>query len=175
MTSKSTTSDATPTAISLPPGFTLLMDGATSLWMDKALGVYLEIALDPANGHQWRYTLEPMQPLPTLDGRPALTATTEWTAVLAVVLAYQFAQDLRAILTDADWRAMRRKNVEITPGCCASHDYLDANMVMDPAFTRVIGRSLEADRDEDAAIWSAAWEFATTHLLTEYPDEETAR
>lgn len=173
MTCERTASTATHTMIRLPPGFTLLMDGATSLWINKALGVYLEIALDPANGHQWRYTLEPMQPLPTLDGRPALTATTEWTAVLAVVLAYQFAQELRAILTDTDWRAMRRKNVAIAPCCCASHDYLDANMVMDPAFTLVVGRPLDANNEDDAAIWNAAWEFATPNLLTEAPARES--
>ena len=46
---------------------------------------------------------------------------------------------------------------------CASHDYLDANMVMDEAFTIIFGRDMDAASEDDAALWNAAWDLAVRH------------
>ncbi len=46
---------------------------------------------------------------------------------------------------------------------CATHDYLDANMVMDEAFTTVLGRDMDAGSEDDAALWNAAWDLAIRH------------
>ena len=172
MTCECTASTPTHTMIRLPPGFQILADGPTSLWVNTTIGLYLEISLETGNERQWRYTLEAAESHPRLPGRSAPPATTLWSDALAVILAYQFAHDLRTNLTDTAWREMRRKNVAIAPGCCASHDYLDANMVMDPAFTLVVGRPLDANNEDDTAIWNAAWGFATPNLLTEAPAQE---
>lgn len=53
-------------------------------------------------------------------------------------------------------------------GCCATHDYFDANIGMAEAFFSVTGRepatitetATEAEKDADAALWNAAWDMA---------------
>ena len=46
---------------------------------------------------------------------------------------------------------------------CATQDHLDANMVMDEAFTAVLGRDMDAGDEGDAALWNAAWNMAIGH------------
>jgi hypothetical protein len=42
----------------------------------------------------------------------------------------------------------------------ASHDFCDANMAMDSAWRHLIGTEINADDEEQAALWNAAWEIA---------------
>lgn len=122
------------------------------------------------------------------EGFNVVSDGDDWSAVLAFILANAFTANLRADLTDAEWSAMRLTNVGIGEGACASHDVRDANMNMAEAFELVIGREPsigfethydaatgrhiaddpEAERraNEDAALWSAAWEIATPRYLT---------
>jgi hypothetical protein len=102
-----------------------------------------------------------------------LLETDDWDAVLAFVaagvvpaLAQRFAEDLRANLTTAEFAEMQRRNAEYGPGICASHDFLDANILMHDAFTAVVGREHDMDSDADNAIWNAAWEIAKPRYLT---------
>ena len=63
---------------------------------------------------------------------------------------------------------------------CASHDFIDANEVMAEAFEKVVGHFplMPSDFDDDdaegqskveeqAALWSAAWDHAKATFLTE--------
>lgn len=45
-------------------------------------------------------------------------------------------------------------------GCCGTHDYCDANMLMDEAFTEVIGREVDVLSEDDCQLWSDAWDLS---------------
>ncbi len=86
-------------------------------------------------------------------------------------LACDFATRLGRVLTPADWRDMRLRNRTVDAGVCASHDVVDANMVMleawaatrDPA---IVGAG-EADAlGHDLDHVNAAWTIATRYYLT---------
>lgn len=89
-------------------------------------------------------------------------------------LALKFVTLLRAELTDEQWAEMRAKNgTGEYKLACASHDYVDANMVMAAAFKEVHGREV-AFHDEDPATaeadidaWNAAWTLARQTALTD--------
>lgn len=51
------------------------------------------------------------------------------------------------------------RNKTYDDGACASHDFCDANMVMDAAFTAVVGRET-GDSEADMKMWAAAWDMA---------------
>lgn len=84
-------------------------------------------------------------------------------------IAEAFAEVLRQWLSKNEFEAMKRVN-ETDPsyadgGACASQDYCDANMAMDAAFQKVLGREPNvvgegADVVADCAIWNEAWELA---------------
>jgi hypothetical protein len=76
-------------------------------------------------------------------------------------LADAFREEIRNQLTDSELRAIDERNVEESyRGCCATHDFLDANMAMHSAFTRVIGRQPRSQNDKDNALWTEAWSLA---------------
>jgi hypothetical protein len=161
--------------VRIPPGFDLLTDGPASLWINRRIGLYLEICLNPNDPQSCVYVLEEDDGEAFYPSLGSPIRTQDWSTVLARILAYKFAQALREQLTPTDWRAMLRKNYGIGPGSCASHDYLDANILMAGAFIEVAGHDLDVDSEDDANLWSAAWDFATTNLLTETPDEGTVQ
>src|SRR5262245_9279508 len=83
------------------------------------------------------------------------------------VLSVDFVATLRAWFTKADWDEMCRRNRTseyAETGCCASHDFCDANEAMALAFENVVGREPKANDDDDCALWSAAWELAKPTL-----------
>ena len=82
-------------------------------------------------------------------------------------IASAFAEVLREWLSTAEMAEVRHRNVAYAPGICASHDFCDANMAMLPAFERVMGHEPEAESEEDAALWSAAWDEAKRLYLTD--------
>lgn len=43
---------------------------------------------------------------------------------------------------------------------CATHDFCDANMLMAEAFEEVQGREPDVASEDDAAVWSAAWDIS---------------
>lgn len=89
----------------------------------------------------------------------------------AEVLGDKFAELLRKHLTKDEFEEMRRKNKFYNDHCCASHDYLDANMVMDEAMrslglgSRMVGQWITQD-DELTDLWNAAWNYAKEKHLT---------
>jgi hypothetical protein len=89
-------------------------------------------------------------------------------------LALAFAVELRQSFSDYEWHEMRLRNAEIGAGACASHDFCDANMVMDAAFAKVMGvEALVTDEHDNVempawhtSIWNAAWAIAKRRYLT---------
>jgi hypothetical protein len=77
-------------------------------------------------------------------------------------IAEAFAEVMRQWLPPAEFAEMKSLNEtpEYADGCCASHNYCDANMAMWPAFTQVMGRDIDGDSEADCRIWNDAWELA---------------
>ncbi len=79
------------------------------------------------------------------------------TPSTVTALARAFARGLRRDLTPALLAEIDAANAAASDDTCASHDYVDANEVMDGAFAAVMGRAFNGDRDDDCALWNAAW------------------
>lgn len=96
-------------------------------------------------------------------------ATVMRDEVTTSQLADQFAKILKEALEPREWNEMRRLNAMdgYSVDCCASHEFLDANMVMDDAFNRVLGRAMDCGCRQDTAFWNEAWEIAKKRHLTE--------
>lgn len=88
------------------------------------------------------------------------------------LVADAFADVLRGWLTPTQLRQVRRMNRDAGPdsGCCASHDFCDADMAMLTAYCLVTGVA-EDDADLDAlaaegGLFDAAWATAKLRHLT---------
>lgn len=88
-------------------------------------------------------------------------------------LAREFSLKLRHYLSEHEMSQVISLNEsEEDKDCCHSHDFCDANMVMDEAFIKVFNRScifpsdveenpeLAAKEVEDLDLWNAAWTVA---------------
>ncbi len=82
------------------------------------------------------------------------------TPSTVTALARAFARGLRRDLAPALLAEIDTANAAAADDTCASHDYVDANEVMDGAFAAVMGRAFNGERDDDCALWSAAWSQA---------------
>ena len=81
--------------------------------------------------------------------------------VHAEALADEFSHVLRNWLTaDEMAKVIERNRAQTNPIICHSHDFCDANMAMDEAFTLLMGRSSDAADGHDARLWNEAWEIA---------------
>lgn len=106
-----------------------------------------------------------------LEG-PPLLHTDDWRAVQTQILAHLFALRLKQDLGQPRFDDMRERNRDIGEGHCASHDFVDANMVMNAAFIEVAARELDAERDDDVELWNTAWDIAKRLFLTASPAPE---
>lgn len=76
-------------------------------------------------------------------------------------LATTFARELLAEIGAGNLQVVRNRNASpYYAGCCASHDFCDANMVMAAAWIATAGREFDMDSDADVASWNAAWGIA---------------
>lgn len=80
-------------------------------------------------------------------------------------LAAAFARRLVETLNDNEMRSVIGRNRRETDAAiCHSHDYCDANMIMDAAFKEITGHSSATKQwlNDDRAIklWSDAWALA---------------
>lgn len=89
----------------------------------------------------------------------AMTCTDTETA-----LAKAFDAELRAgIGAESYAEVIRRNRTPEYDGACASHDFCDANEIMDTAFVSVMGRSTIPDdedafiSEEDTDLWNRTW------------------
>lgn len=78
-----------------------------------------------------------------------------------VTLAEQFRASLRAALSGGELIQVDQLNSSPEyQGCCASHDFCDANVYMDEAFTKVMDREMDLQSDEDMSLINSAWSLA---------------
>jgi hypothetical protein len=92
--------------------------------------------------------------------------------ILINKLAHVFADVLKERLTSEQVHEINRRNASLEYGgnTCASHDFCDANMVMDAAFTGLLGREMLIDDDDDLAACNSAWTIAKDNaFFTETP------
>lgn len=81
-------------------------------------------------------------------------------------IADQFVANLREDLSAETMAEIVRLNM--TPayaGCCASHDFCDANVYMLAAWESLTHREMDAASQEDADLWNAAWDQARRYQL----------
>lgn len=82
-------------------------------------------------------------------------------------LAVEFVERLRNCLTVDEIELIRRRNA--TPeysDACATHDFIDANMVMNDAFEKIVGREIDAENGFECVFWNEAWDIAKREFLT---------
>jgi hypothetical protein len=80
----------------------------------------------------------------------------------AALLATKFSAIVRRDLKDRLAEIRRRNKRFDAEGndSCATHDFCDANMLMDEAFTEAFGREIDLQSDADLSVWNAAWGMA---------------
>jgi len=81
-------------------------------------------------------------------------------------LAGQFADLIHDNMTPEQFEEIKRLNrTEYAGGeICATHDFIDANEVMEAAFKQAFGRS--PDGDYDMQLWNKAWDAAKKGWLS---------
>ena len=76
-------------------------------------------------------------------------------------LAREFSRLLRIRLTPEQLaEAVRRNSTLKYRGCCASHDFCDANEYMEAAFLNLGFRAPDGIEEILASDWDSAWELA---------------
>jgi len=99
------------------------------------------------------------------------------TAILTAMLAREFGREMTASLSPADLKQANEHNAQAGLGSpvCHTHDFCDANMVMDAAFRRVLGRGPAYGDDAvdgiDDELWNAAWSIAKARRFWGDPEE----
>ncbi|WP_242121391.1 hypothetical protein [Sphingomonas lacusdianchii] len=93
-------------------------------------------------------------------------------------LACAFAKRLALLLSADEWREMRLRNRSVAETVCASHDFIDSNLVMLAAWEAERTDTLRdlpgnGEIGSDFEHVNAAWAIATQHYLT--ASEEGAR
>ncbi|MEE8489378.1 MAG: hypothetical protein V3S43_03525 [Acidimicrobiia bacterium] len=83
--------------------------------------------------------------------------TTDNATILGEEVGKRFAEIVRRDLADDLEEIVRRNLTDEYENCCATHDFCDANMLMDEAFKDIMGRELRVDDDVDLFISSWAW------------------
>ncbi len=83
----------------------------------------------------------------------------DWTDDVIADLVQTLDRRLRqAVTADAYTEILRRNRQEPADSpVCHSHDFVDANMIMDATFRDVFGHSSTADSNTDAQIIDTAW------------------
>lgn len=82
-------------------------------------------------------------------------------------LAAKFIEFIEDELTSEELREVRERNLRADYiDCCATHDFCDANMVMQDAFQELYPElTLDAIINDDhcIAVWNKAWTLAKIH------------
>jgi hypothetical protein len=74
-------------------------------------------------------------------------------------IALRFDYRLRDELGDEEYQEVLKRNRTASEGVCHSHDFCDANMVMEEALIDVLGSCEVMDNDEHTELWNKAWDF----------------
>lgn len=98
--------------------------------------------------------------------------STDGTGMLAETssgrLARAFAAELREELGTGEFAKLCAACLDAKgKPSCPSHDMLDANMVMDAAFSKTFGRAADLESDEDMGLINRAWTEARSVMERE--------
>lgn len=69
---------------------------------------------------------------------------------------------------------VRRNRDDAVPGICHSHDFCDANIVMETAFTQTLNRTPDLSSDLDTKLWNEAWNEAKRNGFQGARSQDTA-
>lgn len=95
------------------------------------------------------------------DRKPTRAEKAPVDQAVAKQVADEFRRVIQRWLSPAELKEVDRLNAEeADPLVCHTHDFCDANMAMDPAFRKVVGRGSRSNWWKDANLWSAAWNIA---------------
>lgn len=76
-------------------------------------------------------------------------------------LAAAFIECIREVMEDDELREIDRRNAaEEDRLVCHTHDFCDANVYMEEAFSRTFHYAPDVSSEEDAAVWNDAWNLA---------------
>lgn len=148
------------------------MGEPVEMWIDYPVPALREIASEPRFGLYRRNGDDELEAIYTgEDYAEAMEHANRET------LACAFANALADQMTPEEWQTMRLTNQTITPGCCASHDHLDANMVMLAVWLtyrgdQLIARGAITDIGDDLDHVNAAWTIARERYMTASPEGE---
>lgn len=97
---------------------------------------------------------------------------TDWHEIVRFVseriLAQKFASELRRQIGDEKVGRVIERNVR-RGNSCASHDFCDANMVMDAAWRELFGASIDLNDETQCKLWSDAWTRAKQSAFAPFP------
>jgi hypothetical protein len=103
-----------------------------------------------------------------------LVESDDFADLLPHIVAAEFAALLREDLSPREFKEMKARNaVQTDANICHSHDFCDANMVMDAALRAVLGdaaaytSNLGNEDDRVTKLWNAAWAIATPRYLSD--------
>jgi hypothetical protein len=80
-----------------------------------------------------------------------------------VLLANAFRDLIREELTPAQLRLVDELNARRRDGSCATHDYLDANEVMQEAYEDTFHYPFNVMSDVALQLWDHAWNVCVVH------------
>lgn len=77
-------------------------------------------------------------------------------------LAQAFGEQVQTAFGPAQFREIcyLNKSSHASTSICATHDFCDANMLMEAAFQATFGRESDVADEADAKVWSDAWAIA---------------
>jgi hypothetical protein len=79
-------------------------------------------------------------------------------------LAVKFCDVLHEWLTEDELAIVVERNASRDCECvCHSHDFCDANMAMDEAWSRMFQDEIDLSSEIDTDLWNAAWDLAKKH------------
>jgi len=84
------------------------------------------------------------------------------------LLARKFLAILKDDIGENRYQQAAELNLTYPKGVCASHDFCDANMVMNDAWGWVVGTEMNAGDEEDARLWGKAWSLAKNIMVREH-------
>ena len=94
-------------------------------------------------------------------------------------LSAEFTRVVCESLTPDQMQSVRRINEERNdPHTCATHDFCDANMLMEEAWVSVVGELIDVNDEAQSVLWDKAWAlskangFKTNDLLNIAPASE---
>src|SRR5271169_326214 len=80
-------------------------------------------------------------------------------------LGDKFVWILRTWLKPWEMREVAKRNrAETSEDVCHSHDFCDANMLMDEAWTRFGLDSIDGENEFECKLWGAAWNHAVKKI-----------